>query len=119
MAGEISVPEDLKQRFARLKLAEDDIREALFIWHGLDGALRAAAGNDQETSAEIKKKADVVNPAISDLLDALGAAFGINSEKGKSAHDKFTEADNYNADLVSQWGNSLEGGGSASGGGKH
>ncbi|MGW1680413.1 hypothetical protein [Saccharopolyspora sp. NPDC002376] len=120
MAEQIQIPEDLKQRFARLQMAEDDLREALFIWHGLDSAVKTAAGNDEETSKQIKEKADEINPVISELLDVLGETFGINSEKGKATHNKFADAEDENTKLVNALDNGTEGGGSSSsGGGRH
>ncbi|MER5389376.1 hypothetical protein [Saccharopolyspora sp. NPDC002686] len=118
MAERIQIPEDLKQRFSRLLLAEDDIREALFIWNGLDQAVKTAAGNDEETSKQIKEKADQVNPSLTELLTSLGDAFGINSEKGQETHKKFADADAQNTEIANKFGTGTDGG-SFSGGGRH
>ena len=98
MADRIVIPEDLAQRFGMLRTAAQAVDSARDRWRALDPRLQAAAGNDDETSEAIKKQAEDVNPAISELLDSLSKVLTVSGDHGQQVANNFDRIEAENAE---------------------
>ncbi|RKT84772.1 hypothetical protein SAMN05421805_12532 [Saccharopolyspora antimicrobica] len=100
MAGEneiVSIPPDLKQKFAALAPSELALKKACRIWEGMDAELQVAAGNDDETARSIKKEAKNLNSNITGMLDSLSQLFNLTTVKGQKAADNHDKQSDYNS----------------------
>ncbi|MEU5850475.1 hypothetical protein [Saccharopolyspora shandongensis] len=98
------IPEDLQTRFQSLGSAVDHIATFLTVTKGLDEDTQHAAGNDDDTSAEINKQRTNVFGGINELVKNLSGLVDMTSSKGQVAARKVQDAEQHNVDLVKSLG---------------
>ncbi|MFI0465616.1 hypothetical protein ACH347_16190 [Saccharopolyspora sp. 5N102] len=111
----ILVTDELKTRFRRLGLAEEEIREALLILRNLKEEVWDAAGDDDETSPKIKEMFDKSDPAIRGVVERLAKLFQKTGDGGVQTSNTFNNTDDFNSGLA----NKFNGETGSSGGGRH
>lgn len=121
MAKEIFLTQDLKDRFRRLGMAEDDIRELVGILSRMKDEVHAAAGDPEgddesdEVGPKIKEMFGKIDPGLRGLVKALASSVGMTGEKGTKAHELLSSKDEENKNIVDSAAGNL---GESSGGGK-